>query len=1161
MSFGSESIITFTTPSVGDSTVSTTLRWSPSAAYQNITVNGTKYTLQSAAGSVVVTAEKYTTAWTKLGGSTVIVDPNSSVKVTLPKTVSFSLPSDSNCTKIRFKILVKGRTTALLGSALFTATESGYKEVAYNPSTKSDTSTKSPTDTDSNEGTGNGTISASYSSNVPNVEITNDGLLHVYDYSVGSDSMNNEDDKKTKVATVYLWIVKYNVSTKKLSTVKVSSQSKYPINISYYQYDKTFTAKELTLSPGCKYKVQALFKYQDGTKSAWSGYSEYVAIDALPAPSVSIDGIKITAEMSSLPTLWSKVRFSLVSDKSTVLMTKDVAIGSKTRTATYTFNDPTKIGYNTTYYIRAKGYTSAGTWDDEWSEWSSGVCSPLSAPSAAPTVELSDNDAHVIATMDDLDTSYNYIQFRLLQAPVVDATTKKVTSAGAIVQTSDWLATTVKTTTKSGTTVEVAYITWTSKKLSNSTEYVVQARGKANIGGNSDWSDYSEVVTTRPDSVAIKSLKAANDISVVLFWDALSASNITYIAEYTDDDSNFDKGYGTETKSALTSPMTIDVSSSESDYANTWYFRLCAVSTDSSGNSVQSRWSAVKSIALGHSPDVPTTWSSGSTISTDENDQIILYWAHNTVDGSDQTKAHIQIRVRSKNSAFPSKWADSNLIEYDYVVPEGSKEPNIGYLAITSAMVEEWISRFGDIFVAQWRVKTQGYITTSAGWSEYGTTRSFNILDSVEVTTYLLNNEKTMVTNGSADSDGHIPVVLTFPCYAYASVDTNDTVVGYLVKIIADSSYSIADSVGNTINVVSGQTLYEKYVSSSEKTLYQEINVSDIRFKQNADYTLVINVSTEYASTGSGEYKFSPTQSDELSNTTHIVNANVAYDENNYTCKVKPYWAKNVVEYVLTTEQPDDWEDMFYRSYFIKNGDTFELVEEDPDTGLAPTWEENTYYYQTWTELSSDGRVDFNVYRTNYDGSFTLVGSTYAQGTKDAGIVLDSHPSLDLARYRVVAIDHETGALEYADINSMPVNESAIIIQWNDNQVSYDINSNYDEENPSWSGSLLRLPYDIDVSEENSTDVKMLEYAGREHPVSYYGTHLGTSATWKTDIIKSDTETLYQLRRLAVWMGDCYVREPSGLGYWAHIKVSISQTHNNPVVPVTLNLTRVEGGE
>ena len=91
-------------------------------------------------------------------------------------------------------------------------------------------------------------------------------------------------------------------------------------------------------------------------------------------------------------------------------------------------------------------------------------------------------------------------------------------------------------------------------------------------------------------------------------------------------------------------------------------------------------------------------------------------------------------------------------------------------------------------------------------------------------------------------------------------------------------------------------------------------------------------------------------------------------------------------------------------------------------------------------------------------------------------------------------------------------------------------------------------------------DVELVEYAGRKRPVSYYGTQLGESATWRVDIDKKDEDTLYALRRLAIWPGDVYVREPSGSGYWANITVSFSQTHKELVIPVSLDIKRVEGG-
>ena len=61
-------------------------------------------------------------------------------------------------------------------------------------------------------------------------------------------------------------------------------------------------------------------------------------------------------------------------------------------------------------------------------------------------------------------------------------------------------------------------------------------------------------------------------------------------------------------------------------------------------------------------------------------------------------------------------------------------------------------------------------------------------------------------------------------------------------------------------------------------------------------------------------------------------------------------------------------------------------------------------------------------------------------------------------------------------------------------------------------------------------------------------------------IPKEDKETIYALRRLSIWSGDVYVREPSGMGYWANVEVTFNIKHSDVTVPITLNITRVEGG-
>ena len=202
--------------------------------------------------------------------------------------------------------------------------------------------------------------------------------------------------------------------------------------------------------------------------------------------------------------------------------------------------------------------------------------------------------------------------------------------------------------------------------------------------------------------------------------------------------------------------------------------------------------------------------------------------------------------------------------------------------------------------------------------------------------------------------------------------------------------------------------------------------------------------------------------------------------------------------------------------------------------------------------------LTLSVYRREFDGRFTELATDIVN--TDSEYITDPHPSLDFARYRIVAISDTTGAVSYYDVPGYPVNGNAVIIQWDEEWTSFNTWNGDEPEQASWGGSMLKLPYNIDVSDSNTADVALVEYIGREHPVSYYGTQHGARSTWNVSIDKKDEETLYALRRLSTWMGDVYVREPSGSGYWANIAVSFNQKHREVTIPVTLSITRVEGG-
>lgn len=232
-------------------------------------------------------------------------------------------------------------------------------------------------------------------------------------------------------------------------------------------------------------------------------------------------------------------------------------------------------------------------------------------------------------------------------------------------------------------------------------------------------------------------------------------------------------------------------------------------------------------------------------------------------------------------------------------------------------------------------------------------------------------------------------------------------------------------------------------------------------------------------------------------------------------------------------------------------------IEYEPNAEIAIDEDTLVAHIKPYCE-DNRGGIMLSVYRREFDGTFVEIASGIPNNEET--FVTDPHPALDYARYRVVATTNDTGAISYCDLPGYPIGEKAAIIQWGESWHNFDTSEEDEMEEPAWSGSMLKLPYNIDVSDKRNVDVALIEYIGRAHPISYYGTQLGESSTWTMEIPKDDKDTLYTLRRLSIWTGDVYVREPSGSGYWAYVSVSFNQKHCEVTIPVTLEITRVEGG-
>lgn len=340
-------------------------------------------------------------------------------------------------------------------------------------------------------------------------------------------------------------------------------------------------------------------------------------------------------------------------------------------------------------------------------------------------------------------------------------------------------------------------------------------------------------------------------------------------------------------------------------------------------------------------------------------------------------------------------------------------------------------------------------------------------------------------------------VIQQFPFYIYGLPGPKTQApVSYHVSIAAANNYTTVDQIGQTKVVNAGEEVYFKNFDTGEALLV-EMSAHNIDLENNQDYTVTVVVSMNSGLTATA----STTISVNWTESKYEPDAEIGIDENSYSAFVRPYCTDS-------------------------NG--------DPASG-----------------------VTLAVYRRTYDGDFVKIADQIECNRNIH--VTDPHPALDYARYRIIAIEESTGAVSFYDPPGYPINGDYIILQWNEEWSSFDTNNSDTMVDPPWAGSLLKLLYNVDVSESTDPDVELVEYIGRKNPVSYYGTQIGTSATWNTDVVKSDKETIYQLRRIQRWMGDVYVREPSGVGFWANIKVSFSQKHTEDLVPVTLTITRVEG--
>ena len=670
---------------------------------------------------------------------------------------------------------------------------------------------------------------------------------------------------------------------------------------------------------------------------------------------------------------------------------------------------------------------------------------------------------------------------------------------------------------KIGTSKVTTSVARYSCTVSPGYDYKVRCRAIKNkiYGG---WTDYSSNVQTKPNKpTRITEIRAVSETVMTLTWTEVANAE-SYDIEYATVLDYLGASNASTTINNITGPRyTITGLNSGEKY----FVRVRAVNEQG-----ESDWTEASSIILGGIPAAPTTWSSTSTAVVGE--EMRLYWMHNSKDGSKETKAELKYIV-DDGSPVIKEVLKTNISD------------DVSYYYLSTRSFKEGVS-------IRWSVRTAGVTGEYGPWSA---TRMISIYAPPSLS-LILSSDKT--------ANSIIKNITKYPFYitANAGPDSQNP-IGFHISVIAKDSYETMDEFGNVKMIAEGQEIFSRFYDINTQTLSVTMTPGDINLENNCDYELSCVVTMDSGLTEEEKLSFKVS----LADTEHYPTAEILFDEKTLSAYIRPYCTERPYIFYKVIYDPSSGTYTRTNTVISPLEGTSVLNALTDRNDLVFIGVDNTSTTVYFTVIQSDREnlvenVTLSVYRQEYDGRFTTIASDI--NNTDSIYVTDPHPPLDSARYRIVSTDKNTGSISYTDLPAYMIGVKSVIIQWDETWSDLQVIGEDPIEQVTWAGSVLKLPYNIDVSDNNTMDVSLIEYIGRSHPVSYYGTQLGVSSTWSVNIPKSDKNTLYGLRRLAIYAGDVYVREPSGSGYWANISVSFSQKHRELVIPVTLEIKRVEGG-
>lgn len=888
--------------------------------------------------------------------------------------------------------------------------------------------------------------------------------------------------------------------------------------VSFETANATYEAPEI--ADYVEIKVRPVPKYSLSFIGEWSEYAVFgVPEDTTPekpgTPNVEISGYNVTATIDTYDSKTDRIEFQIVT--STDIWDSGIADVVLNR-AVYVFT----VASGEKYRVRCRGING----DDEYGEWSEYSSDVTSFPAAIENPpEVSALSATSVAiTWEEVETATSYTIEYATKERYFDAAPDQVKS----------------TTINAGTRAEIT-------GLDSGEDWFFRIKA-TNSQGDSEWSEVVSVTLgTIPDPPTTWSSTSTATISrdVYLYWMHNSEDNSAERAaelELTVNGSTIHRYFAVDGeeltgKNLLPLPFRAYYESGSREFLFTGNSTLKAYITDDRtvevtgtgdghefSRSYEDLTIPAGEYILSGCPGDSIQSSYGLSIEvrwTDESGQVYTNQFATSYEGGSIVELEYDAKITSCTIWIANGYEidsenplifkpmlslrnDEDEHEYEpYIVwEEMSYTDEQSYYLIEAGT-------YANGTTIEWRVRTMGVVDAFGDWSVQRIIKLYapptlNMVLSEPGNWVWDPFNFTTDTIYSSSVATKVPImdstIRSLPILIYlTSAPTTQTPVTYVITVIANESYDDTDDVGRTIHIIEGQEIFRKYYYTAEHDFMVAIDASEINLETDISYTFKATVAMDSGLTADAEQRVIV----EWEETDVYFDAEFSYDEEAKMMYLRPY-----------AETED--------GYSIPN-------------------------------------ILISVYRRDFDGDYTEIARNLP--SESVATITDPHPSLDYARYRIVGRSKTTAKTDYYDLPAIPIGETSIIIQWDETWDAFDPNGDMAVEPPSYAGSMIELPYNVDTSDSNEVDVSMIEYIGRKHPVSYYGTQVGQTSNWSTDIPKEDKELIYALRRLSVYMGNAYVREPSGTGYWAHVSVSFDIKHNTVIVPVSLSVTRVEGGK